>query len=224
MPTVSIERMSLGPAQNFVYLLVPVTPGRLAVVDPAWEPDALLQRAEALGRPITDIVLTHHHQDHTNAVAALLARHPARVHVQRTEQPFLRGQPWQLDLVCHKPDDTLELGGDAKVQLLHTPGHTPGSQCLLVGNDLLTGDTLFVDGCGRCDLPGGDPRQLFESLQALVRRLPGTTRILPGHNYGPAPESILADQRRTNPYLEALTIDEFVTYRMRLRPEAVPLA
>ncbi len=214
MPTVVIERLSLGAMQNFVYLLVPATPGRLAVVDPAWEPETLLRRADALGRPITDIVLTHHHHDHTNAVAALLSRHPARVHVQRTEKPFLKGQPWELDLVFHEPDDTLELGGDAKVQLLHTPGHTPGSQCLLVEDQLLTGDTLFVDGCGRCDLPGGDPRQMFASLQRLAHRLPGTTRILPGHDYGPTPEAILADQRRTNPYLEERTLEEFMAYRM----------
>ena len=220
-PPLTIERMALGPMQNFVYLLVPTQRGRLAVVDPAWEPDQILARADELQRPVTDIVLTHHHPDHRNGVEALLARYPARIHVMRAEQPWLKGHGWLADCVLHAPGDTLELGGGANVQLLHTPGHTPGSQCLLcrdpAGDKLLTGDTLFIDGCGRCDLPGGDPKLLFESLHCTLAKLSGSTRVLPGHDYAPSPEATLQDQLVSNPYLKLATVDDFVAYRMHGR-------
>jgi len=215
---VAIERHALGPMQNFVYLLVPETRGRLAVVDPAWDAPHLLARAEALQRPITDIVLTHHHGDHRNAVEALLAVFPARVHVQKTELPWLKGLGWTADLVLHEDGDTLELGGGAVASLLHTPGHTPGSQCIHLQGRVLTGDTLFIDGCGRCDLPGGDPALLYDSLsRRLFARLPGATRVLPGHDYAPVPEASLDEQRASNPYMQLPTLDAFVRHRMRPR-------
>lgn len=221
-PALTIERMALGDMANFIYLLVPTQRGRLAVVDPAWEPERILARAAELDRVVTDIVLTHHHPDHRNGVEALLERYPARIHVQKAEQPWLKGLGWLADCVLHQPGDTLDLGGGAQVQMLHTPGHTPGSQCLLCrdaqrGDKLLTGDTLFVDGCGRCDLPGGDAQALFASLHHTLAKLDPQTRVLPGHDYGPTPEATLADQRQSNPYLKLDTVGDFVAYRMKPR-------
>ena len=202
---------------NFVYLLEPPDRQRLAVVDPAWEPDRILQEAAALDRPVTDLVLTHHHADHRNAIEALLERGvQARIHVQSAELPWLRGLGWTSDVVAHDPGDLLDLGG-AAVRLLHTPGHTPGSQCLLCGDRVLTGDTLFIDGCGRCDLPGGDPVELFGSLSSLLADLPGSTRVLPGHDYAPVPDATLDEQRATNPYLRLAQVSDFVAFRMRPR-------
>jgi glyoxylase-like metal-dependent hydrolase (beta-lactamase superfamily II) len=212
-----VERRELGPMQNFVYFVVPAQNGRLAVVDPGWEPEVLLARAAVLQRPITDIVLTHHHGDHRNAVESLLERHPARVHVQRSERPWLKGLGWELDLVLHDPGDAVELAPGVVLRLLHTPGHTPGSQCVLIGNHLLTGDTLFVDGCGRCDLPGGDPEVMFDSLHRVLGKLDPATRVLPGHDYAPAPDATLAEQRATNPYLAFHNVLDFKAYRMRPR-------
>lgn len=213
-----IERLQLGPMANFVYLLVPKQRGRLAVVDPAWDTDALIARADALGRPITDLILTHHHADHRNGVEALLGRYAARVHAHRADKPWLKDLGWMSECVLHDAGDTIELGLGATVRCLHTPGHTPGSQCLLCpGERLLTGDTLFVDGCGRCDLPGGDARQMFATLSDLCTRVSGTTRLLPGHDYAPLPDATLEEQRRSNPYLRMATVDDFVTYRMRPR-------
>lgn len=221
-PVLTIERMALGDMANFIYLLVPTQRGRLAVVDPAWAPEQILARADELQRPVTDIVLTHHHPDHRNGVEALLARYPARIHVQKAEQPWLKGLGWLADCVLHQPGDTLDLGGGAQVQLLHTPGHTPGSQCLLCrdaqrGDRLLTGDTLFVDGCGRCDLPGGDAAALYASLHQTLAKLDPQTRLLPGHDYGPTPDATLEAQRRSNPYLTLDSLGDFVRYRMRPR-------
>jgi len=213
----TIERHALGPMANFVYLLIPRVPDRLAIVDPAWDPAFLLARAAELGRAITDIVLTHHHPDHTNGVEALLAAHPAQVHVQRAELPQLRGRGWASHLAAHAPGDLLDLGGGSTVQLLHTPGHTPGSQCLLLGEALLTGDTLFIDGCGRCDLPGGDAQAMFHSLHEVLGSLDGSVRVLPGHDYGPVPEATLGAQRKTNPYIGFQTDRDFLDYRARPR-------
>ena len=107
---VSIERLQLGPAQNFVYLLVPAARDRLVVVDPAWEPATLLARAQTLGRAITDIVLTHHHPDHRNGVEAILEQHPSRIHIQKSELPWIKDLPWRSDVVPHESGDRLELG------------------------------------------------------------------------------------------------------------------
>lgn len=216
-PRLTVERHALGPMANFVYLLVPQAADRLVVVDPAWEPAAILARAAELGRTLTDIVLTHHHPDHRNGVEALLEVHPARIHVQRAELPYLSALGWQSALVVHDAGDRVDLGNGAELQLLHTPGHTPGSQCIRAGENLLTGDTLFVDGCGRCDLPGGDPTALFHTLSRTLGQLPGKTRVLPGHDYAPIPEDSLEGQRISNPYLQFRQVEDFVRYRMRPR-------
>ena len=203
--------------QNFVYLIVPTARDRLVVVDPAWQPELVLARAAALGRNVTDIVLTHHHADHCNAVGALLDIHPARIHVQKSERPWLDGVPWRGELVLHEPGDRVALGQGEELLLLHTPGHTPGSQCIACGESLLTGDTLFVDGCGRCDLPGGDPRRMFQSLRGLLQQLPPTTRLLPGHDYAAQPEATLAEQQTSNPYLQFAEEAAFIAWRQRPR-------
>ena len=217
MPQIAVERYALGPMQNFVYLLIPQAKDRLVVVDPAWQPDIILARAQALGRPVTDIILTHHHADHRNGVEALLTAHPARIHVQKAELPWLQEHGWRADLVLHAPGDRLDLGLGDELRLIHTPGHTPGSQCIECAGRLLTGDTLFVDGCGRCDLPGGDAATMFHSLSTTLGALPAETLVLPGHDYAPLPEATLDDQRKTNPYLKFRTVEEFTHYRMRPR-------
>ena len=217
-----IKRLQLGPMQNFVYLLVPQAKTHLAVVDPAWDADAILDAATALGRPITDIFLTHHHFDHRNAVSLLLERYDARIHVHAADWPELQELGWTGQAQLHQGGDHVALGPADQVQLIHTPGHTPGSQCLRCQpadspEALLTGDTLFVEGCGRCDLPGGDPQQMFDSLHRVLGALPAQTRILPGHDYAPTPESTLAQERQHNPYLQRGTENEFVQFRMRPR-------
>ncbi len=213
-----LERLQLGPMANFVYLLVPTQRGRLVVVDPAWDVPALLARADELGRPLTDIVLTHHHADHRNGVEGLLERFSLRIHVQRAEKQWLRDAAWLSEVVWHDGGDVIELGGGATVTCLATPGHTPGSQCLLCNdNKLLTGDTLFIDGCGRCDLPGGDAGALFKSLANLRTHLPKSTLVLPGHDYGPVPEASWEQQESSNPYLQLRADRDFVDYRLRPR-------
>ncbi len=212
-----IDRAELGPAQNFVYFIVPETLDRLAVVDPGWQADAIVAHAARLRRPITDIILTHHHLDHRGAVPELLAHRPARVHVHKSERAELKNEGFALDLVLHEGGDVIELGAGAAFKLLHTPGHTPGSMCIHCQGCLITGDTLFVDGCGRCDLPGGDAKAMYHSLHRVLGELPDTTLVLPGHDYGPAATSTLAEQRLSNPYLRSQQESDFIAYRLRPR-------
>ncbi len=221
MTTLSIQRLQLGPMANFVYLVVPPTGDRLAVVDPAWDADAITAAAAALGRSVTDLVLTHHHGDHRNAVEAMLERGAQRVWAQRAEAPWLQQTGWADHCQWLDSGDRIELGPGASLTCIATAGHTPGSQCLLCDSDrgpaILTGDTLFIDGCGRCDLPGGDPAAMYHTLYGILGAIDGATRVLPGHDYAPLAEAALQDQRKTNPYLGFRSVQEFVGYRMRPR-------
>ena len=204
-----LRQMELGPMQNFVYLVGDREAGECVVVDAAWDIDTIVRTAEADGMRITGAVVTHTHQDHVGGSLAewgmpgriagieeLLARAPAKVYVHRAEREFLRG--FGSDLVKVEGGTELSVGRLA-VTFIHTPGHTPGSQCFLVDGRLISGDTLFIGACGRTDLPGGDPSQLHESLGRLGK-LPDETILFPGHNYG-GPASTIGDERRENPFM-----------------------
>ncbi|HDO34018.1 MAG TPA: MBL fold metallo-hydrolase, partial [Chromatiales bacterium] len=188
-PPFSIHALELGPMENFVYLIRDHASGRAAVVDPAWEVPRILDLAREQGVRITDILLTHSHHDHVNGIREVLEASDARMHLLRAEAQF-----WgrHMDLpTLHHGGDVIELG-DTSIEILHTPGHTPGSACYRVGDRLITGDTLFVFGCGRCDLPGGDPARMFDTLRRIAEHFPRETVIHPGHNYADTPTSTLA--------------------------------
>lgn len=209
-----LHSLKLGPAENFIYLIQDVVSGRAAVVDPAWDPDAILALAQQLEVNITDILLTHSHHDHVNGVQAILeSSAPARIHLLHAEADF-----WGKALdrpQLHRGGDVLSLG-KTEIHMLHTPGHTPGSACfhLPAGGDLITGDTLFVFGCGRCDLSGGDPEQMFHSLNHLREHFPAHTCIHPGHHYAAPETSTLQEQMDGNPFLHFDDLPAFVHYRM----------
>ena len=207
-----IEALELGPMENFIYLIGDRKSGRAAVVDPAWEPEAILQRARELGLAISDILLTHSHHDHINGIEAILEQHDARLHLLKPEADFWGRQSARPEL--HHGGDRLQLG-DTEIEILHTPGHTPGSACYRAGDHLITGDTLFVWGCGRCDLAGGDPEMMYDSLKKLAR-LPANTLVLPGHNYADRSTSTMAEQIEGNPFLHFDNRNDFVEYRMHL--------
>ena len=207
----SIDTLKLGPMENFVYLIHDHASGRVAVVDPAWEPEAILAWAREKNLRITDILLTHSHDDHTNAVDAVLAQHDASVHLLKDEAKF-----WghgRDSLTQHHGGDVIALG-NTHVDILHTPGHTPGSACYRIGNNLIAGDTLFVFGCGRCDLRGGDAHQLYGTLRRLRTELPASTLILPGHDYADRAVSSMQEQIDGNPFFHFENPADFVQYRM----------
>lgn len=202
-----LKQIELGPMQNFVYLIGDQSSRECVVVDPAWEIDAISDIVAGDDMRLTGALVTHTHQDHVGGhlfghdipgVAELLGRHPVRVYVHTAEREFLKG--FGSDLVRVEGGDTLQVG-EIPLTFIHTPGHTPGSQCFLVDGRLVSGDTLFIQACGRTDLPGGDPAEMHRSLTQRLGRLPDETILLPGHNYG-GPQSTIGDEKRENPFLQ----------------------
>ncbi len=211
-PIYRIDALELGPMENFIYLLTDKKSGRSAVVDPAWDVPEILQLARQRGVPITDILLTHSHHDHINGIEQILQHYDAQLHLLKPEAEFWGQTPGRPTL--HHGGDIIRLG-HSEIRVLHTPGHTPGSACYQLGDHLITGDTLFVWGCGRCDLGGGDPEIMFETLKKLAT-LPGSTVTLPGHNYSDQPTATLHEQCEGNPFLHFDDKKDFVEYRMHI--------
>lgn len=220
-------QVPVGEMANFAYLIGSRETRECLLVDPAWSVDALVDQAEADGMRVTGALVTHYHQDHVGGaifgmsiegLAKLLARAPVKIHVNAHEAEGLRKVTGvsASDLVHHAGGDALELGR-VRVRLLHTPGHTPGSQCFLVEEAgtrgrLVSGDTLFLGSCGRVDLPGGDPEAMYDSLKNRLGALPDETLLFPGHFYAAEPSSTLGEQKRTNPYLRAARLQDFLAF------------
>lgn len=200
MSSATIVRVPVGHMMNIAYLIGDDVTKTCAVVDPGWNAQEILEAAGNAGWTITGILLTHAHFDHTNALEALAKNTGATTFVHRAE---LGDLPKELSLVPTEEGTVIDIGR-LQVRCLHTPGHTPGSQCFLVEQSLLTGDTLFVDGCGRVDLPGSHPADMIVSLKRLAALDPNIT-LYPGHDYGSAPTATIGDQRRRNPYLGAIS-------------------
>jgi len=209
-----IYSKELGPMENFVYLVHDLKTDTAAIIDPAWEVEEVLSMADDKGITITDILLTHSHHDHINGLNKTLEHSDARIHLLKPEAQF-----WGADLTrpeLHHGGDRIQLG-ETEINILHTPGHTPGSACYHIGDELIAGDTLFVFGCGRCDLAGGDPEQMFHTLKRLKTELPAATILHPGHNYAPqSPSSTMQAQCDGNPFLHFDHEHDFVKYRMRV--------
>ncbi|MGH7309047.1 MAG: MBL fold metallo-hydrolase [Candidatus Rokuibacteriota bacterium] len=218
-PAIYLKQLELGPMENFVYLIGDPHTRDCVVVDPAWEIDTIVDTARADGFTIRGALVTHTHQDHVGGsleswgmpgripgVEELLTRVPAKVYVHKTEREFLGGLGSELAAVDNH--DTLQVGR-LTVRFLHTPGHTPGSQCFLVDERLISGDTLFIGSCGRTDLPGSDPSEMYYSLTQRLGALPDETVLLPGHNYGGAFSSI-GREKRQNPFLRFASLGDFL--------------
>jgi len=202
-----LKQLELGPMQNFIYLIGDPETREAAVVDPGWEVPTILKTLAQDGYRLTNAFVTHHHFDHVMGLAELLTSVDIPIYAHRDDAPLIHVAPTSLKPVAG--GETVAVGR-VSIQLIHTPGHTPGSQCLLVNGRLLSGDTLFIRGCGRCDLPGGDPRTLFESLSKKLRPLNDETILCPGHHYADVPTSRLGEEKQENPYLSVATLHEFL--------------
>jgi hydroxyacylglutathione hydrolase len=206
-PDIYLRQLELGPMQNFVYLIGDPESREAAVVDPGWEVPRILEAAARDGYRLTKAFVTHHHFDHVLGLEELLRAADIPVYVHRDDAPHLSVARSSLKPVGG--GDTIAVGR-LPVTLLHTPGHTPGSQCLLVNGRLLSGDTLFIRACGRCDLPGGNPALLYDSLVNKLKALDEATVLYPGHHYADTPTSTIGAEKRTNPFLQIQTLQEFL--------------
>ena len=211
-----LKQLEVGPMENFVYLIGDLETRQALVVDPAWQVDTILNQARADGMEIVGALVSHHHHDHTNGLEELLEAKEIPIYVHQADAEFVDLPPSQIQ----KSENGQEIAiGKIAVKMLHTPGHTPGSQCFHVRGHLVSGDTLFIQGCGRCDLPGGDPEQMYYSLTQKLMRMDDSTVLLPGHNYAEKPQSTLGEEKTSNPYLKtaAASLKDFLMLRMRRR-------
>jgi glyoxylase-like metal-dependent hydrolase (beta-lactamase superfamily II) len=204
--------------RNFAYLIGDRETGDTVVVDPAYAANDLVDILESDGMKLSGVLVTHHHPDHVGGsmmgfelkgLAELLERQSVPVHVNSHEADWVSRVTGiaRSDLTAHEHGDKVNVG-DVEIELLHTPGHTPGSQCFLLDDRLVAGDTLFLEGCGRTDFPGGDVDEMFRSLQQLAQ-LSGDPRVYPGHWYSMEPSASLSDVRRTNYVYRASNLDQW---------------
>ncbi|MCB1039498.1 MAG: MBL fold metallo-hydrolase [Acidimicrobiales bacterium] len=193
---------------NFVYLIGDRETGEAVVVDPAYDPQAILDLVEADGMRLVGALGSHFHADHVGGnlfgneivgIADLLERVDVPIHLQSEEVDWVtRTTGVSPDhLMAHSSGDTVMVG-EIPITLIHTPGHTPGSQCFLVDGHLVAGDTLFLNGCGRTDLPGSDPEQMYYSLTQRLAAVPDDAVLYPGHLYSEKPSASMGETRTRN--------------------------
>jgi glyoxylase-like metal-dependent hydrolase (beta-lactamase superfamily II) len=206
--------------RNFAYLIGDRQTGDCVVVDPAYAAGELVDVLEADGLHLSGVLVTHHHPDHVGGsmmgfelkgLAELLERVSVPVHVNSQEAQFvsrITGIPMS-DLTSHEHGDKVSVGA-IDIELLHTPGHTPGSQCFLLDGRLVAGDTLFLEGCGRTDFPGGDSDEIFRSLQKIAQ-LPGDPTVFPGHWYSLEPSASLSEVKRSNYVYRVANLEQWRT-------------
>lgn len=201
-----LDQIAIGPMANFAYVIGDQEAGVAVVVDPGWEAQQLLDAVAARNCSLQAVWLTHTHFDHVNSLAELCRlASPEKVYVHAAEQDAVPEIPVPVEIT--QDGSTLTIGA-YRFSCLHTPGHSPGGQCFLYAEHCIAGDTLFVDGCGRVDLPHSDPEAMFHSLRRLAA-LPKDTIVYPGHGYGATPTSTIGEQLVTNHYLRAETLEAF---------------
>lgn len=206
---------------NFAYVVGDRGTGEALLVDPAYRPKELVELVEADGMRVVGVAATHYHADHVGGslggryqipgIVELLDTIDVPIHVQRDEVEWVtKGTGVGADaLVAHDAGDLVSVGA-IDVTLLHTPGHTPGSQCLLVNDCLISGDTLFLDGCGRTDLPGSDPDEMYRTLTQRLTAVSDETVLFPGHLYSADPSASMREVRATNRALVPATADQWL--------------
>ena len=211
-----LEQLLVGPMDNFIYLIGSKSTREVAIIDPAWDIDALLNHIQEKDLKLASVLVTHYHPDHIGGgmgghsiegIAELLEKDPVKIFVHKLEAEGVKKVTGvsDTDLNIVESGDHLTIG-ENDIEFLHTPGHTPGSQCFKVNNNLVSGDTLFVQGCGRVDLPGSNSEDMFHSLQKLSA-LPNETILYPGHNYSAEPYESMERVKEINTYLRIEDLD-----------------
>lgn len=205
---------------NFSYLIGDRQTGEAVVVDPAYDVGGLFEALEADGMTLVGVLGTHYHADHIGGnmmgyqiqgIADLLERADVPIHLQEPEVEFVsKTTGLTRDVLSgHHSGDTVTVGG-IEIELIHTPGHTPGSQCFLVRDCLVSGDTLFLDGCGRTDLPGGDPEELYRSLTDRLAKVPDSATLFPGHLYSAEPSQSMGETRALNVVYRPRSLEQWM--------------
>jgi len=192
---------------NFSYIIADDTTKEAAVVDPSFNADAIIRILRDQNLNVKYVINTHDHSDHTASNEDFRSNFGAKVVAHK---------------LAHVNKDVSVVDGDVirmgeiVIKVIHTPGHTQDSICLLVDDKLLTGDTLFIGECGRTDLLGGSAEDMYHSLFGKLMKLDDNIKVYPGHDYGPKPYSTIGVERRTNYTLQKRTVDEFIAFMNEL--------
>ena len=211
-----LEQIQLGPMENFVYMIGSKSTREVALVDPAWDIDFLLNHINHQDLKLASILVTHYHPDHIGGgmgghsiegIADVISKNPVKIFVNKLEAEGVKKVTGvsDSDISIVESGDHLKIGLN-DIEFLHTPGHTPGSQCFKINDNLISGDTLFINGCGRVDLPGSNPEDMYHSLQKLSD-LPDETILYPGHHYSPEEFLTMGKTKEQNMHLKVPDID-----------------
>jgi hydroxyacylglutathione hydrolase len=195
----SVLQLKVGRMDNFVYIVLDEQSKKAALIDSGWETEPIKKKISENKLNLIYVIATHEHFDHISSIEDIAREMNAKFVAH--EFSGLKADIFVRD------GDTLQLG-ESKLQIIHTPGHTPGSICIYDGKNLFTGDTLFIGTCGRTDFPGGSDEQLYNSLRRLMK-LPDSTIIYPGHDYGPVPYRTMREEKKLNPVLLVRSLSEF---------------
>ncbi|WP_268541955.1 hydroxyacylglutathione hydrolase family protein [Candidatus Nitrosotenuis cloacae] len=196
-----VHQVPVGNMQNFTYVVEDEDTSEALLIDPSWDLDEINRIIEKNGLKIKYIVNTHHHFDHTIGNDAMAKQTGAKIVQYKTSE------------IKHDVDvsegDKIKFG-NSELAVIHTPGHSKDSMCLVGDGKIFSGDTLFVGTCGRVDLPGGDARELYNSLVNVLRKMDDSLVMYPGHNYGPTPTSTLGAQKKMNFVMQPRSEQEFL--------------
>ena len=210
-----LKQIKPGYLDNFTYIIANPLERIGTVIDPGWpgdEVEKLIRETAADNVTIKYIIATHYHSDHIGGIRELIEKTGAELLVHEDEATSMERLALPADIII-KDSDLLSLGG-LSVKFIHTPGHSPGSMLVYTNGKVFTGDSLFVGGCGRADLPRSNPHDLYKSLFEKVMALPDSTEIYPGHDYGSTPTSTIKREKKENPYLKCESKEAFMKLRM----------
>ena len=205
-----VHQYQLGPMDNFVYLIEDPVTHQVAVVDPAWDVSFLTQQIHALKGTLSMILLTHCHFDHVNGLEEMLETNDVPIYVSLQAPDAILGL--SSNVMPLKGGETVSLGSN-DIAVLATPGHSPCGLCFVTDQFIITGDTVFINGCGRADFEGSNPNQLYDSLQT-IKQLPLHLNVYSGHDYGDKKVDTIHNQINQNPYLRCSDLDLFIRLRM----------
>jgi hydroxyacylglutathione hydrolase len=198
-----VYQLQVGNMQNFTYVLEDEETKESVIVDPSWDLELVLEIIERNDLKVKYIINTHHHFDHTIGNDAM---------VQHTKSKILQHVSSTLKNDMRISDGEKIIFGKSELTVIHTPGHSKDSICLVGDGKIFSGDTLFVGNCGRIDLPGGSAKELYHSLFDILYKLDDDLMLYPGHNYGSSPNSTIGKEKKTNFVLQPRTELEFLDF------------
>ncbi len=188
---------------NFSYIIADEESREAIVIDPSYNGDAIIDFAIKNGLKIKFIVNTHDHSDHVMDNSKIKKRFNSKIVAHKLSKTYKDIEVAEGDIIKI---------GKIDLRVIHTPGHTPDSICLLLDKKLLTGDTLFVGECGRTDLIGGNPADMYNSLFGKLMKLDDEIEVYPGHDYGLKPKSTIREEKKTNYVLEERSLEQFIKF------------